>query len=95
MTNRITEKNLQAVVDRINRTMATPMDSYKVVDGKHVAQVGNYHLSFAYGGVNLCQMVNEGGGCRNVFSCGHVTKRDLYDRMQAYLSGIADMEGRI
>ena len=26
-----------------------------------------------------------GGGVRDVFSCGHVTKRDLYNRMSAYL----------
>jgi hypothetical protein len=29
--------------------------------------------------------MTEGGGVRDVFSCGHVTKRDLYNRMSAYL----------
>ena len=87
---RITERELESVVDRLNRTMGTPATPYVQVDGKFVAQIGNYNLSWAYGGVNLEQIVNEGGGVRNVFGCGHVTKRDLYDRMQAYLSGIAD-----
>ena len=33
-------------------------------------------------------MVNESGGVKSVFNCGHVTKQDLYDRMQAFLAGI-------
>jgi hypothetical protein len=50
------------------------------------ANVGNYHLSHAYGGVSLHQMSNLGGGVRDVFSCGHVPKRNLCDRMFAFLA---------
>lgn len=88
--SRITEKDLEAVVDRINRVTSSPPASYvKDVDGKLVAQVGNYHLSYAYGGVSLHRMV-EGGGETNVFRCGHVPKRELYVMMQAFLDGWAD-----
>ena len=45
----------------------------------------NTFVSGAYCGVSLHQTMNEGGGVRDVFSCGHVTKRDLYNRMHAYL----------
>jgi len=49
---RITEKQLQAVVDRINRETNSPMASYTRTEaGRSVANVGNYHLYFAYGAV--------------------------------------------
>ena len=52
------------------------------------AQIGNYHIDGAYGGVSLHQMVNDGGGIRDVFSCGHVPKRELFDRICAFMEGI-------
>lgn len=82
--NRITESQLQAVVDRLNRVTGSPMAPY--VDGK--AQIGNYHLSHAYGGVCLHRMHNEGGGVSSPLSIGHVTKRELYGLIHAYLSGL-------
>lgn len=85
---RITDKRLQAVVDRINRTMGTPEAPYVKQDDRYVAQIGNYHLSGAYGGKALHQMQTDGGGVRDVFGCGHVSKRDLYDRMHAFLQGV-------
>lgn len=89
---RITDKNLQALCDRINRIKGSPMEPYsKGEDGRYVANVGNYHLSHAYGGVSLECMINEAGGVSTPFGCGHVTKRDLWNRMQAYLLGL---EGR-
>ena len=70
---------------RLNANKGTPgKPDYKIT-----AQPGNYHLSQAYGGVNLCQMATEGGGTRNVFYCGHVTKRDLAGRIDAYIAGIS------
>ena len=84
MANRITDKNLQAVCDRINRLMGTPMDPY--IDGK--AQIGNYHLSHAYGGVTLHCMHNESGGVLEPLMTGHVPKRELYNQMFAFIAGI-------
>ncbi len=86
--NRITEKNLQAVVDRINRITESPITPYVRQDGKCIAQIGNYHLSGAYGGVSLHRMQNQGGGIQDVFGCGHVPKRELYDRLHAFIRGI-------
>jgi hypothetical protein len=86
--NSITMANLRAVVARINRTAGTPEAEYtKGEDGICRANVGNYHLDGAYGGYKLCQMVNDGGGVRDVTS-GYVSKRELYNLMQAFLSGI-------
>ena len=85
---RITEKQLQSVVDRINRIAGTPMTPYvKGDDGKYHPQANNYHLDFAYGGVQLVQMCNEGGGTRNITQ-GHVSKRELLYLMQAFIAGI-------
>jgi len=86
--NRITNKDLAAVVGRINRTMGAPAEPYRRVDGRTVANIGNYHISGAYGGVSLHRMVNEGGGVQDVFCSGHGTKRELYEKMHAFLAGI-------
>jgi hypothetical protein len=85
--NRVTEKQLQAIVDRLNRITNSPMEPY--VDGK--AQIGNYHLSHAYGGVCLHRMFNDGGGVSSPLSTGHVPKRELAALMYAYISGINEV----
>ena len=82
---RITRKQLDFLCERINNAKKTPQAPYERIDGSLVGQIGNFHLSGAYGGVSLHQTMTEGGGVRDVFSCGHVTKRDLYNRMSAYL----------
>ena len=82
--NRVTEKQLQAIVDRLNRITGSPMKPY--VDGK--AQIGNYHLSHAYGGVCLHRMHNENGGVSSPLSTGHISKRELMGLLYAFISGI-------
>jgi len=89
--SRITDKDLESLAGMINRATGSPTDSYrKRDDGKFESLRGHFHISHAYGGVCLHRMVNEGGGVRDVFSCGHVTKRELYVRMNAYLDGLQD-----
>ena len=78
---RITEKQLQTLVDRLNEKASIVHPSMR--------NVGTYMLSFAYGGVSLHRLMNESGGVDDVFSCGHVPKRDLYNRVQSYLLGKA------
>ena len=82
--NRVTEKRLQAIVDRLNRITNSPMEPYI---GRE-AQIGNYHLSHAYGGVCLHRMHNENGGVSSPLSIGHVPKRELAALMYAYISGV-------
>lgn len=91
MNNRITISDLEIVCARINKVTNSPAESYtKSAEGKYTSNPNNYHLSGAYGGYNLHRMCNEGGGINNVFSCGHIPKRELYDRMQAYLNGLTE-----
>jgi len=88
MMQRITLAHLSAVIARINRATGSPADPYaKQPDGSHKAQPGCYHLSRAYGGYSLHQMSNENGGVRDVFACGHISARDLANRMHAFLAG--------
>ena len=82
--NRVTEKQLQAVVDRLNRITGSPLTPY--VGGK--TQIGNYHISHAYGGVCLHRMHNENGGVSSPLSTGHITKRELLGLLYAFISGI-------
>lgn len=87
---RITEKDLQRLCDRINEATGSPMKPWDRAEGEDRmrAQIGNYHLSHAYGGVCLHRMHNEGGGVSTPLSGGHEPKRDLYNRMTAFLAGL-------
>lgn len=90
MADRITEKNLEALCTRLNKLTGNPEQPYSVKLGAdhHTANIGNYHLSHAYGGVCLHQMMNESGGVHSVFGMGHGTKRELYDQLRAFIAGI-------
>lgn len=52
--------------------------------GDGSACVGNYHLSYAYGGGALHQMTSTGGAVRDVFNRGHMPKRELYNLLAYY-----------
>ena len=85
---RITEKQLDALVKRINDMTDSPEASYtKNGRGRLQANIGNYHLEFAYNRVGLSRMVNTGGGVETIFNGG--TKRELYDQLHAFLKGFA------
>ena len=89
---RIGVKNLQAVVDRINRMAGSPMEPWvRGEDGKLRGQIGNYHLDGAYGGYALHRMVNEGGGIINITD-GYRPKRELYDLLFAFIRGMETCE---
>lgn len=86
---RITIKDLQALCDELNEVTGSPMKPYaKDSEGRMRAQVGNYHISQAYGGVCLHRMYNEGGGVTCPLYSYHDTKRKLCDAIRSMLSGI-------
>ena len=89
MSNRVTEAHLQAIVDRLNRLTDSPLEAYtRDETGRLRANVGNYHLSFAYGGVSLHRMANESGGVSTPLYSGHIPKRELAERLHAFIYGI-------
>jgi len=86
---RITNKMLEAKIAYLNKITNNPVSSYSLDEGgKYKANVGNYHLSQAYGGVCVHQMANEGGGVRTPIVHSHVKKRELFDKLCAFIDGI-------
>lgn len=86
---RITQKDLEWQVKRINKATKSPTAPYTRTDGKTTGNIGNYHLDYAYGGVKLVRMVSDGGGIEEISRDGFGTKRQLYSWLQAFLAGLA------
>ena len=76
--NTVTINNLEYLVKQINIVSKNPQDYH----------IGNYHLSGAYGGWKLEQLVNEQGGTKDVFNSGYTTKRELNSQLHAFLTGL-------
>ena len=89
---RITQNDLEAVCRRINRTVNGAELEVYTRDESGLHQVpGAYQISYAYGGAALhrnCSVDGNGEshGISDIFG-GHMPKRELYDRMQAFLNG--------
>jgi len=95
MGYRYTMRDLEGLVDRLNREVGAEPKPYRDATeaekaaGFHgVGNVGTYHLMGAYGGQKLVQITNYGGGVRDVLGTGYVSKRELYRAISAYLDGI-------
>jgi len=89
MTDRISIKQLEAMVARLNRLTDSPPKPYeRDDDGRLRAQIGNWHISQAYGGVCVERMANEGGGVSCPIWMGHVPKREAYNRLSAFIAGL-------
>ena len=49
--------------------------------------IGHYCLDGAYGGWKLVRTMNDGGGIDEI-TYGFVSKRELYDLINAYIKGV-------
>jgi len=78
---RTTEKELQSLVQWLNKITNSPTD-------ENGNQIGNYHLAFAYGGVTLHRIVNSGGGVSTPLGGGYFTKRELAAKLRSFIAGI-------
>jgi len=93
---RITKQDLENQVAYINKLHNLPNEPYSPMtldSTRYVPNAGVFHLSWAYGGVSLHTMsVTEGcTGTRDVFSIGHVPKRELHTRMHSYIIGLENL----
>jgi hypothetical protein len=88
--SRITIKDLRAVCERLNRITGSPVDYCQPYDqGKpFCSNIGNYHISQAYGGYCLHRVSNTGGGVSSPLSTGHIPARELINLMYAYIQGL-------
>ena len=86
---RITNKHLELQIERLNEITNSPKTPYtRAEDGKLTANVGNHHLSGAYGGFCVHRMANTSGGVSTPISYGHIPKRELYEKLVSYIAGI-------
>ena len=95
MGHRYKMADLTGLVDRLNRTTGAEAKAYRDATEREkaagfysVANIGTYYLEGAYGGHKLVQIVNHGGGVRDVLGTGYVSKRELYRAIGAYLDGM-------
>jgi hypothetical protein len=88
MTQRVTDSMLEARIKRLNEVLGLPVEPYTMVDGKYQSNPGNLHLDYAYGGVQVYQMSNEGGGVNHPggIHSGYVTKRECLQFIDGMLS---------
>jgi hypothetical protein len=89
MSNTITVKMLESRVKYLNKITNSPETSYTRSGDKITANIGNHYLDGAYSGYTVDRMCNESGGVTEIFS-GHMPKRDLYNKLNAYISGIEE-----
>lgn len=92
MSSRITERDLKGAIKTLNRITGNPEANYRREGDKLIANIGSYYLEMAYGGNKLVQIVNEGGGIREI-THGFIPKRELYHQIWAYIKGIEDGKG--
>jgi len=86
--SRVTIKNLEFLVERINKLTGSPLTPWERIDGKLQANIGNYHLDQAYGGIKLVRMDTLGGGISIVTRNGYGTKKELYYQLDAIITGL-------
>jgi len=90
---RITKDNLEGSVRTLNRLTKSPETQYtRNKQGKLSANIGNYHLDWAYGGVRLNRMVSVGGGIKVISPFGFGTKRELYVFINGCIEAICNLE---
>lgn len=87
--DRISEKDLKRVIDDLNTITGNPLTYGTRTSDEFKANIGNYHLYCAYGGYELVQTMNEGGGVHVISRNGCTTKRDLYTQIKSLIDGVA------
>lgn len=86
MPDRITAAMLDKQVKRLNRALGRPeLPWIKDAAGNLVSQDGCLHIDSAYGGVNLGEMHGAGGGVSLPLGCARMSKRALWDMINAML----------
>lgn len=85
MDNRISAAHLEAKLHRLNVLLGRPVDPYA---GPGVANIGNIHLSNAYGGRTLEVIASEGGGVHVMLDGRRRSNREMYDILSAMIVGI-------
>lgn len=87
---RTTKKRLGNMVESINRMLGRPIAQYtKTATGQYEANIGNIHLSHAYGGIGVHVMETTGGGVRDLMG-GHFPKPKVDLFLQGMMAAIRE-----
>lgn len=76
---RITQKDLETQIKRLNTICNTPLTYRDEKTNK--TSIGHYCLDYAYSGVKLVQVSNDGGGIREKSTGGFMTKKELFNQL--------------
>ena len=82
------KKTLEKICELINTATGSPLTPYTRTESGLVANLGNFHLSGAYGGVCVHRMHNQSGGVTEPIWSGHISKGKAEVKMRAYLAGL-------
>jgi len=82
---RITIDQLNRQIKYLNELTGNPLKPYTFKKG---ANIGCFYIDKAYGGYQLQQIVNKGGGCRTLLNTGYTSKKELYNNLNSFLLGI-------
>lgn len=85
---RISIKDLELRISYLNRITGSPETYSTPNEGKFKANIGHYHLDRAYGGCALHRVDNESGGVDDISRIGYASRKDLYNWINTYISGI-------
>ena len=86
---RITRKHLDALADRINNALGTPLTQYtRQSDGKLNANIGHHFFDGAYGGWQLSKIESIGGSQSAPLGLGYSPARQALAEGEAFLRGI-------
>lgn len=89
MNNRITVKNLESVINYLNKITGNKPEPYtRDENNKFIVNPGVYHLTGAYGGHKLEQMDSIGSGSHDALNTGFTSKKSLYYAIHNYINGI-------
>lgn len=87
MTDRVTMKILERLVDQLNELTDNPTQIWtRDNNGHNRAHVGAYVLDAAYGGYKLSQIVSNSGGERDI--TGRDTAGNTARLIRAYMAGL-------
>ena len=80
---------LNDLATQINIALGKPTTTwFKKRQKDLTANIGNFHVVGTYGGFSLFQITNIWGECKDVFSSGYMSKKELKTMMSCFLLGI-------
>ena len=89
---KISLKQLNEKITHLNDITEHVRAPWHNVDGRMVANVGTYVLNGAYGGYQLGQLTNEGGGQKTIIE-GYRSKRELWEAIDILEKGMRIAKG--